>query len=70
MIETWTTSLDEKYAAGTILTGLSKAFDCLSHDLLIAKLEAYDFEKLALKLIYDYLKNRKQTTKVGNFYSL
>ena len=70
MTETWKKALDEKCAAGAILTDLSKAFDCLSHDLLIAKLEAYGFEKSALKFIYDYLRNRKQRTKVGNFYSL
>ena len=55
--------------AGSILTDLSKAFDCLSHDLLIAKLEAYGFGKSALKFIYDYLKERKQRTKVNGAYS-
>ena len=69
MIEMWKKALDEKSVAGAILTDLSKAFDCLSHDLLIAKLEAYNFEKSALKFIYDYLKDRKQRTKVGKFYS-
>ena len=52
-----------------ILTDLSKAFGCLSHDLLIAKLEAYGFDKSALKLIHDYLKNRMQRTKVNQSYS-
>ena len=60
MIEMWRKALDETKVAGAILTDLSKAFDCLSHDLLIAKFEAYGFEKSALKLIYDYLKNRMQ----------
>ena len=45
MIEMWRKALDEKKVAGAILTDLSKAFDCLSHDLLIAKLEAYGFDK-------------------------
>ena len=39
---------------------LSKAFDCLSHEFLIAKLEAYDFSENSLHFIYSYLKNRKQ----------
>ena len=69
MIEMWRKALDEKKVAGAILTDLSKAFDCLSHDLLIAKFEAYGFEKSALKLIYDYLKNRMQRTKVNGSYS-
>ena len=52
-----------------MLTDLSKAFDCLSHELLIAKLGAYGFDKLALKFIYNYLKHRKQRTKVNDSYS-
>ena len=69
MIEMWRKALDERKVAGAILTDLSKAFDCISHDLLIAKLEAYGFEKSALKLIYDYLNNRPQRTKIGGSYS-
>ncbi len=69
MIEMWRKAIDENKVAGAILTDLSKAFDCLSHDLFIAKLEAYGFDKSALKLIRDYLKSRKQRTKVGSSYS-
>ena len=69
MIEMWRKALDEEKVAGAILTDLSKAFDCLSHDLLIAKLEAYGFEKSSLKYIYDYLKGRKQRTKIDGAYS-
>ena len=54
---------------GALLTDLSKAFHCLHHDLLIAKLNAYGFSLPALKLIRDYLLNRKQTTKINNSYS-
>ena len=56
MIEMWRKAIDENKVAGAILTDLSKALDCLSHDLLIAKLEAYGFDKPALKLIRDYLR--------------
>ena len=51
MIEAWRKALDEKKKAGAVMTDLSEAFDCLNHDLLIAKLDAYGFEKCALELI-------------------
>ena len=62
-------ALDGKGAAGAILTDLSKAVDCLNHDLLIAKLEAYGLDNSALLFVKDYLKNRKQRTKVNGSYS-
>ena len=68
-VELWKKALDNKRTAGAILTDLSKAFDCLNHNLLIAKLEAYGFDNSALSFIYDYLKNRRQRTKIGNSYS-
>ena len=49
--------------------GLSKAFDCLSHKLLLAKLHAYGFSLSALRLIHNYLTNRKQRTKIKSSYS-
>ena len=73
MIEMWKKALDEpthtNKVAGAVLTDLSKAFDCLPHDLLIAKLHAYGFEKSALNFIYDYLTDRTQRTKVNGEYS-
>ena len=53
----------------SILMDLSKAFDCLNHELLISKLEAYGFSKSALKLVYDYLSNRKQRVKINGSFS-
>ena len=52
-----------------LLTDLSKGFDCLNHELLIAKLEAYGFDHSSLAYIYSYLSNRKQRTKVNNSFS-
>ena len=69
MLEKWKKSLDKKFCCGTLLTDLSKAFDCLLHDLLIAKLHAYGFNYLSLKLIYSYLKNRLQRVKINSMYS-
>ena len=58
----------KKYV-GAVLTNLSKAFDCLNHELWIAKLEAYGFETEALSFIYDYLSKRNQRTKINSSYS-
>ena len=52
-----------------MLTDLSKAFDCLSYELLLAELHAYGFSISALRLIYSYLANRKQRTKINSSYS-
>ena len=69
MLEAWKKALDEKKNTGAILTDLSKAFDCLNHDLLTAKLKAYGFDHDALIFIYSYLKERRQRTKIGSSYS-
>ena len=52
-----------------LMTDLSKAFDCLSHELLIAKLDAYGFDNKSLKLIYNYLSNRKQRVEINESFS-
>ena len=69
MVEMWKKALDKSRKCGILLTDLSKAFDCLVHDLLIAKLDAYGFDYLALKLIYSYLTERKQRVRVNAEYS-
>ena len=48
---------------------LSKAFGCIPHDMLIAKLSAYGLNGNASKYIYTYLKNRKQFVRVNNVCS-
>ena len=51
------------------MMGLSKAFDCISHELMVAKLHAYGFEKKCLKLVCSYLKGRNQIVKINTEYS-
>ena len=50
---------------GTVLMDLSKAYDCISHELLIGKLHLYGVTKNSLKLIFNYLSRGKQRTKIG-----
>ena len=54
---------------GALFTDLSKAFDCLLHNIIIAKLNAYGFDMKALNFIYNYLRNCTQRTKIDNAYS-
>ena len=69
VIENWKRYLDLKGILSTILMDLLKAYDCLPHDLLIARLEAYGIERKSLKLIYSYRSGRKQRVKVASHYS-
>ena len=55
--------------SGPLLTDLSKAFDCILHDLLIAKLAAYGFDYNSLQILKSYLSNRKKRTKINDAYS-
>ena len=61
--------VDKGKVFGALLTDLSKAFDCLDHELITAKLNAYGFTPPASRLIHDYLSNRKQRTKIDDNYS-
>ena len=60
--------LDKGGISGALLTDLCKVFDCLLHDLLIAKLAAYGFDYDSLVFIQSYLSERQQRNKVNNTY--
>ena len=61
--------MDKKGYAGGVLMDLSKAFDTLDHDLLLAKLHAYGMNIKSVELIRNYLSNRWQRTKVNTSFS-
>ena len=69
MIEKWRISADNGGYYGAVLTDLSKAFDCLPHGLIIAKLHAYGFEITSLKYLNSYLTERKQRVKLEHSFS-
>ena len=69
MLEKFRKYLDDRGEYAALLTDLSKAFDCLPHDLLIAKLHAYGFDTPSLKLIHSYLTERYQRVKINNSFS-
>ena len=61
--------LDKNFAEDTVLMKLSKSFDCILHDVIIAKLAAYGLERENLRLIYSYLMGWKHCVKIINTYS-
>ena len=69
MLGKWKSAVDNQKRFGALLKDLSKAFDCLSHDLLIAKLNTYGFSIDSLRLVQNYLTNRKQRTRINSAYS-
>ena len=68
LLEEWRTKLDNNFVVGAVLTDLPKAFDCIPHDLLIAKLAAYGLSEEALMYILTYLSNRKQCVRINDTY--
>ena len=63
-MQKWRKTLDQGGETGVVLTDLSKAFACIDHNLVIAKLNVYGLEERSLEFIYSYLTKRKQRTKV------
>ena len=69
LINKWYCKLDASSKVGAVLMDLSKAYDTLPHDLLIAKLAAYGLGNKSLKFLLSYLSNRKQRVKMGSYLS-
>ena len=69
MLEKWKSAVVKGKYFGALLTYLSKGFDCISHELALAKLHAYGCSLRALRLIHSYLSNRKHRTRVDGDYS-
>ena len=69
LVETWKKYLDNNETFGGLLTDFFKAFDCVNHELLIAKLHAYGLDNSSLRLIHSYLNNRRQRVRVDSEFS-
>ena len=65
LTDEWRRYLDKNFIVGAVLMDLSKAFDCLPHELLLAKLAAYGFDKNTLHFFHSYLKDRKQAVSIN-----
>ena len=70
LIEDWKKALDDHKCVAAILMDLSKAFDCLPHDLLLAKFKAYGVSGEAVELLGSYLGSRLQQIKLGSTTSM
>ena len=69
LVEACKKTMDSGSVTGAVLTDLSKAFDCLNHELLIAKLNAYGFSRPALLFIHSYLTDRRQRVNFNGSFS-
>ena len=69
LLQAWQKEPDESSYTGAVLIDLSKAYDWLPYELIIAKCEAYGFDNISLKLFQSYFSNRKQRVKIGSVIS-
>ena len=69
MIEDWRNALDNKCVVGAVSIDLSKAFDMIPYDLLLAKLAAYGVAPVSLPLLHSYLRDRSQRVRIEDVTS-
>jgi len=69
LIEDWKGALDKNFVVGSVIMDLSKAFDLIPHDLLLAKHSAYCISTHSLNLLKSYLTNRRQRVRIDNVTS-
>ena len=69
MMRKWQNYIADKGKVGAVLIDLSKAFDCLPHDLLLAKMSAYGIGDRSIRLLRDYLSNRMHRVCMGSQFS-
>ena len=67
-LETCKMTLDKSGYAGALLMDLSKTVDCIDHELVIAELHPYEFNKNALKMIYSYLSKKRERAKINRSF--
>ena len=65
LLEDWRETLDKNQYVTAVLMDLSKAFDCLPHDILLDKLSAYGISSHSVSILKSYLSNRKQHIKLN-----
>ena len=70
LIEDWRKSLDNKELVAVVSFDLSKAFDSVPHDLLLATLKAYGVDEASVALFRSYLFGRQQRVKIGDVFKL
>ena len=66
LLQSWQQVFDNGVFIGTILMDLSKAYDSIPHNLLIAMLEYYGVNEASLRFLLDYVTRRKERTKIGS----
>ena len=69
LVEDWKLSLDQGESVCVLSTDMSKAFDSMNHNLLLAKLKAYGLTKSAIELLNSFFTERKNRVKLQNFCS-